>query len=173
MQEEVQTIDGLRSMLRLGSNLAKDNTGTYSGIGLVGINWNVYTYLYLAVEETLNKVKSLLTVAQEWEQQAKSALKQKYVVLYTGSMYLYIWYDSTSVQCLIMNCVFCHRPSQTVEFFTAMLDESTRIPVNLPSVQTITTALEKAHNWNEKAQALQVSVYSVTLILCCLYILFV
>ena len=41
---------------------------------------SVYVYWYftfIAVEEVVSKVKSLLSTSQEWEQKAKAALKQK------------------------------------------------------------------------------------------------
>ena len=54
------------------------------------------------------------------------------------------------------------KPPHPAMFFETMLSKSKEIPVQLPSINTITESLMKAEDWSKQAQAMQVGVT-----LCC------
>lgn len=73
---EVMSIETVKNIIKQGSSLPQNRGRTI----LLHCTW-VKSGCYAAVESVLEKVKEVLSAAQDWEQKGKAVLKQRSTLL--------------------------------------------------------------------------------------------
>lgn len=58
--------------------------------------------------------------------------------------------------CVMYKCLVFYRPRQNLSSLTAVLREAESVPVYLPSVESLRDAVERAREWLQKVETLQV-----------------
>lgn len=131
------TLDVMRRLIDLGVGLAPHPT----------------------VEKAMAELQELLTMSEHMDDRCKSLLKARLGVSYINLsvvQFLECWERIVNVPfCNVY--IFSSRPRQNLSSVTAVLREAESVPVYLPSVESLRDAVERAREWLQKVETLQVS----------------